>query len=90
MPNYKRIVPRTPDPSKIGVVRMFLNAEGNLVVEYASGNIQVLTTSGTGPAPTTVIDGDFAINTQTVVRDGGDAGSIGTNDINSGGAFNTL
>lgn len=90
MPNYKRIVPRTTDPSNVGVVRMFLNADGDLVVEYASGNIQVLATSGTGPAPATTIDGDFAVETQTVDRDGGDAGSVGTNDINAGGSFNSL
>lgn len=86
MPNYKRIIPRTPDESNIGVVRMYVNAEGNIVVEYASGNIQVLQASGTGPVPADVLDGDGAANTQTTVYNGGDATSLGTNNINAGGA----
>ena len=70
---------------------MFTNADGNLVVEYNSGNIQVITLGGGGPAPGSItLDGDFAAITQTVVWDGGDAGSVGTNDINSGGVFSSL
>lgn len=70
---------------------MYVNANGDIVVEYASGNIQVLPIDGGGGGGgPVIIDGDFAPNTQTVVRDGGNAGSIGTTTIDAGGAFLTL
>lgn len=90
MPNYKRVIPRPPTVSSGGVSRMYLNADGELVIEYESGNIVVLATGGGGSSPFLTLDGNFAPNTQTIVRDGGDAGSVGTTDINAGGVFQTL
>jgi hypothetical protein len=69
---------------------MYLNADGDIVVEYESGNIVVLDTNGTPGGGELSLDGDFAPDTQTVDRDGGDAGTTGTTDINSGGSFESL
>lgn len=69
---------------------MYVNANGDLVAEYASGNIQVLDIAGGTPPGPLTIDGNFAPNTQTIVRDGGNAGVVGDNDINAGGALLSL
>jgi hypothetical protein len=69
---------------------MYLNADGDLVVEYESGNIVVLDTNGGATPGVLTLDGNFAPNTQTVDRDGGDAGVVGSNDINAGGSFESL
>lgn len=90
MPNYKRVIPRPPTVSIGGVSRMYLNADGDLVVEYESGNIVVIDTNGGGTGGTLILDGEFAADTQVVVYDGGDAGTGGTLDVNSGGSFETL
>lgn len=71
---------------------MYVNANGDIVVEYASGNVQVLPIDGGGGGGggPVIVDGDFAPNTQTIVRDGGNAGTAGTTTIDAGGAFLTL
>ena len=90
MPNYKRVIPRQDATTIGGISRMYLNADGDLVIEYESGNIVVLDTNGTPGSGELSLDGDFAPNTQTVDRDGGDADTIGATDINSGGSYESL
>ena len=91
MPNYRRNIPSTPD-LRTGVARMYVNSVGDIVVEYASGNIILLDTSaGTGGKNKQIIlDGVNSAPTQVNDQDGGDAfGSSGV-DIDAGGVFNTL
>lgn len=84
MPNYKRIIPRTPIEPTYGIVRMYTDANGDLVVEYAGGDIEVIDLNA---APGIIIlDGEFAPNTQTQDHDGGDSDTPGTVVINAGGA----
>ena len=90
MPNYKRIIPRTPTVTSGGIVRLYVNANGDLVAQYASGNIQVLDIAGGTPPGPLILDGNFAPNTQTIVRNGGNAGTVGSNDINAGGSLLSL
>lgn len=92
MPNYRRNVPSTPAPIRTGVARMYVNSVGDLVVEYASGNIVLLDTSaGTGGKTKPILlDGQASAPTQINDQDGGDAfGSFGV-DIDAEGAYNTL
>ena len=84
MPNYKRIIERTPIERMEGIIRLFINQSGNLVAEYASGLVQTLDLNA---VPTqTIIDGEFAAQTQVNDWDGGDAFTQGTNDLDGGGA----
>jgi hypothetical protein len=84
MPNYKRTIERTPTEITAGIIRLFINQDGELVAEYASGLIQTLDLNTT---PTqTILDGEFAPQTQVNDWDGGNASSVNTNDINGGEA----
>jgi hypothetical protein len=84
MPNYKRIVERTPIERMEGIIRLFINQDGDLVAEYASGLVQTLDLNA---VPTqTIINGEFAVQTQVNDWDGGDAFTQGTNDLDGGGA----
>jgi hypothetical protein len=84
MPNYKRTIDRTPIERTEGIIRLFINQDGDLVAEYGSGLIQTLDLNA---VPTqTILDGEFAPQTQVNDWDGGNAASVNTNDINGGEA----
>lgn len=84
MPNYKRIIPRTPVVEGTGgVARIYANEDGDLVVVYTSGNIEVIPIDTTGYI---ILDGEFAPDTQVNDQDGGNASAPGTIVINAGGA----
>lgn len=84
MPNYKRTIERTPIERMEGIIRLFVNQDGDLVAEYASGLVQTL---DLGAVPTqTILNGEFAAQTQVNDWDGGNASANNTNDIDGGGA----
>jgi hypothetical protein len=84
MPNYKRIIPRTPIVEAVGgIARIYANEDGDLVVEYTSGNIEIVPIDTTGYI---ILDGEFAPNTQVNDHNGGDASAPGVIVINAGGA----
>lgn len=84
MPNYKRTIERTPIETTEGIVRLFINDDGELVAVYASGLVQTLDLNVT---PTqTVLNGEFAAQTQVNDWDGGNASANNTNNIDGGGA----
>jgi hypothetical protein len=69
---------------------MYLNATGQIVIEYASGNI-VTVGSAITPSPSDELDGGFAGSVLTIEIDAGDASTVATGDeYDAGGAFLTL
>ena len=89
MPNYKRQVPQVHDCCRGGIARMYLNAAGQIVIEYASGNI-VTMGSAVEPTPFDTLDGGFAGIDHLIEIDAGDATTTASTEYDAGGAFITL
>lgn len=88
MPNYKRVIPRTPIVVRQGISRIYFNDAGLMVIEYASGAIETLDTT-TGQYAFTELDGMQANSSLTNDHNGGTAAGHTTapiTDINGGGA----
>ena len=84
MPNYKRTTPKPTSVGQGGVIRIYVNENGDIIAEYAGGSIEVIGTSCEIPAGDTLDGGDVAVPTEDV--DGGSTSDIPTNNINGGGA----
>jgi len=74
VPNYKRTGIKPPDLDLRGrISRIYTNSNGDLVFEFATGNITVVQGGGTSPVSS--------------ILDGGDALAVNTNDIDGGNAL---
>lgn len=84
MPNYKRTGIAPPDVDLRGrISRIYTNASGDLVFEFATGNVTVITGGGGTPV-STVLDGGNATAVNTNDIDGGNATAVNVNDYDGG------